>query len=167
VIARSNPSNFEWSITIDRGADDGVLVNLPVVAGDANGPRLVGRVIDVTSNSSTVQLLIDRDFAVAGVLSASREFGMVEGQGQDDLEMVLIQPDTEISEDAPESVFTLGYRINDERGLYPKDILIGTVSRAFSGPQSPEAFVEIRPAVDFTTLQYVLVLRPPGRGEEP
>lgn len=167
VIARSSPSNFEWSVTIDVGSDDGVLLDLPVVAGDANGARLVGRVIEVTPSSSTVQLLIDRDFAVAGVLSASRESGMVEGRGQDDLEMVLIDPDTEISEDAPESVFTLGYRINDQPGLYPKHILIGTVSRAFSGPQSPQTFVEIRPAVDFTTLQYVLVLRPPGRGEEP
>jgi rod shape-determining protein MreC len=167
VIARSSPSNFEWGITIDVGSDDGVLVDLPVVTGDANGPRLVGRVIAVTPNSSTVQLLIDRDFAVAGVLSASREWGMVEGRGQDDLEMVLIDADTEISEDTPESVFTLGYRVNDERGLYPKHILIGTVSRAFSGPQSPQTFVDVRPAVDFTTLQYVLVLRPQGRGEEP
>ncbi len=167
VIARSGPSNFEWSVTIDVGSDDGVLVDLPVVAGDANGPRLVGRVIDVTPNSSTVQLLIDRDFAVPGVLSASRESGMVQGRGQDDLEMVLIAPDTEISDDVPESVFTLGYRVGEERGLYPKNLLIGTVSRAFSDPEAVQTFVEISPAVDFTTLQYVLVLRPPGRGEQP
>jgi rod shape-determining protein MreC len=167
VIARSSPSNFEWSITIDRGSDDGVLVDLPVVAGDASGARLVGRVVGVTPTSATVQLLIDRDFSVPGVLSASRTSGLVQGRGQDDLEMELVPPDTEISEDVPESVFTLGYRVGEEQGLYPKNLLIGTVSRAFSGPESVQTFVEIRPAVDFTTLQYVLVIRPPGRGEPP
>jgi rod shape-determining protein MreC len=165
VIARSSPSNFEWSITIDRGSDDGVMVDLPVVTSDASAARLVGRVIAVTPNSATVQLLIDRDSAVPGVLSASRESGLVEGRGQDDLEMTLVGPDTEINQTAPESVFTLGYRIGDERGLYPRNLLIGTVSRAFSGPESVQTFVHVRPAVDFATLQYVLVLRPPGRGE--
>lgn len=165
VIARSGVSNFEWTVTIDRGSDDGVAVDLPVVAGDRNAARLVGKVIRVTPNSATVQLLIDRDFSVAGVLSASRETGMVEGRGPDDLEMELISPDTEVSETEPESVFTVGYTIGDERGLYPPHLLIGTVSRAFSGPESVQTFVTVRPAVDFTTLQYVLVLRPRGSGE--
>jgi rod shape-determining protein MreC len=168
VIARSSPSNFEWTVTIDRGSDDGVAIDLPVVTGDADAARLVGRVIRVTPNSATVQLLIDRDFAVPGVLSASRETGMVQGRGQDDLEMTLIGPKTEISETEPESVLTVGYSVGEERGLYPPHLLIGTVSRAFSGPESVQTFVHVRPAVDFTTLQFVLVLRPPGRpGEEP
>ncbi|HEX6401267.1 MAG TPA: rod shape-determining protein MreC [Actinomycetota bacterium] len=166
VIARSGVSNFEWTVTIDQGSDDGVVVDLPVVTGDATAGRLVGRVIRVTPNSSTVQLLIDRDFAVAGVLSSSRETGMVQGRGQDDLEMELISPDTQVSETTPESVFTLGYEIGEERGLYPPHLLIGTVSRAFSGPDSVETFVTVRPAVDFTTLRYVLVIRP-GDGREP
>jgi rod shape-determining protein MreC len=168
VIARSGPSNFDWAITIDRGSNDGVAVDLPVVTGDASGARLVGRVIAVTPGSATVQLLIDRDFAVPGILSASREQGIVEGRGQDDLEMRLVLPNTEISDTEPESVFTLGYAIEGEPGLYPPHLLIGTVSRAFSGPESVGTFVEVRPAVDFTTLRYVLVLRPPGRtGEQP
>lgn len=160
VIARSGVSNFEWTVTVDRGSEQGVTVDLPVVTGARNAARLVGRVIRVTPNSATVQLLIDRDFAVAGVLSASRETGMVEGRGQEDLEMQLISPDTEVSETEPESVFTLGYEIGGERGLYPPHLLIGTVSRAFSGPESVQTLVTVRPAVDFTTLQYVLVLRP-------
>jgi cell shape-determining protein MreC len=54
--------------------------------------------------------------------------------------------------------------VNGQRGLYPPDILIGTVSRAFSEPDSVESSVTIRPAVDFSTLQYVLVIaRKPDR----
>jgi rod shape-determining protein MreC len=158
VIARSSASNFEWTITIDHGSDEGVAVDMPVVTGDAGAPRLVGRVIAVTPNSAAVQLVIDRGFAVAGLLSTSNEAGIVEGRGQDDLAMDLIEPDTKVSETEPESVFTLGYEIGGQAGLYPENLLIGTVSRVFSGPDSVETFVTVRPAVDFSTLGYVLVL---------
>jgi rod shape-determining protein MreC len=160
VIARSGVSNFEWTITIDHGSDEGVEVNAPVVVGDQNAARLVGRVVMVTPNSATVQLLIDRDFEVPGILSTSRESGMVEGRGQDDLRMELISPDTEVSDTEPEAVFTLGYRIEGQPGLYPPGLLIGTVSRAFTDADAVETVVTVRPAVDFSTLQYVLVLRP-------
>jgi rod shape-determining protein MreC len=159
VIA-SGISNFEWTIQIDAGSDQGIALNMPVVTGASDGPRLVGRVIQVTQISSMVQLLIDRDFAVPATLSTSREAGIVEGRGEDELRMRLVGPSVEMSETEPESVFTLGYRVEGEAGLYPPGILIGTVSRAFSEAGSVESFVTIRPAVDFSTLQYVLVMAP-------
>lgn len=168
-VIGSGVSNFEWSITIDGGSDDGIQVDMPVVTGASDGPRLVGRVIRVTPISSVVQLIIDRNFAVAGKLSTSQEAGLVMGRGEEDLRMGHLRPGIQVSQTEPESVFTLGYEVNGERGLYPPGILIGTVSRAFSEPDSVESFVTIRPAVDFSTLQYVLVIaRNPARpGEVP
>lgn len=157
VIA-SGVSNFEWSITIDRGSENGIQVDMPVVTGASDGPRLVGRVIRVTPISSVVQLIIDRDFAVAGKLSTSQEAGLVMGRGENDLRMGHLRPGIEVSETEPESVFTVGYEVNGQPGLYPAGILIGTVSRAFSEPDAVESAVTIRPAVDFSTLEYVLVI---------
>jgi rod shape-determining protein MreC len=157
-VIGSGVSNFEWSITIDRGSENGIQVDMPVVTGASDGPRLVGRVIRVTPISSVVQLIIDRDFAVAGKLSTSQEAGLVMGRGENDLRMGHLRPGIQVSETEPESVFTLGYEVNGQRGLYPPGILIGTVSRAFSEPDSVESSVTIRPAVDFSTLQYVLVI---------
>ena len=71
VIA-SGVSNFEWTVTIDAGSNEGIDENMAVVTGDEAGPRLVGRVISVTPESSVVQLLIDRDFVVPGKLTTSR-----------------------------------------------------------------------------------------------
>jgi rod shape-determining protein MreC len=157
-VIGSGVSNFEWSITIDRGSENGIHVDMPVVTGASDGPRLVGRVIRVTPISSVVQLIIDRDFAVAGKLSTSQEAGLVMGRGENDLRMGHLRPGIQVSATEPESVFTLGYEVNGQRGLYPPGILIGTVSRAFSEPDSVESSVTIRPAVDFSTLQYVLVI---------
>jgi len=169
LVIANGVSNFEWSITIDRGSADGVQVDMPVVTGASDGPRLVGRVIRVTPISSVVQLIIDRNFAVAGKLSTSQEAGLVMGRGEDDLRMGHLRPGIQVSQTDPESVFTLGYEVNGQRGLYPPGLLIGTVSRAFSEPGSVESSVTIRPAVDFSTLQYVLVIaRNPARpGEVP
>lgn len=157
VIA-SGVSNFEWTITIGVGSDDGIAVNMPVVTGASDAPRLVGRVVRVTPISSVVQLLIDRGFGVPATLSTSHEAGMVEGRGEGELRMRLLGPGVEVSQTEPESVFTLGFQVQGEEGLYPPGILIGTVSRAFSEPGSVESFVTIRPAVDFSTLQHVLVI---------
>jgi rod shape-determining protein MreC len=165
VIA-SGLSNFEWTITIGVGSEDGVAVNMPVVTGGSDAPRLVGRVIRVTPISSVVQLLIDRGFGVPARLSTSHEAGMVEGRGEDELRMRLLGPGVEVSQTEPESVFTIGYRVEGEPGLYPPGILIGTVSRAFSEPGSVESFVTIRPAVDLSTLENVLVISRGQAGAE-
>lgn len=157
VIA-SGVSNFEWTITIDAGSNDGIGENMPVVTGDESGPRLVGRVVSVTPDSSVVQLLIDRGFVVPGKLTTSQVAGTVEGRGAEELRMELLGPGIEVSETEPESVVTLGYEVNGQRGLYPPGILIGTVSRAFSEPDGVDSVVTVRPAVDFSTLQYVLVM---------
>jgi rod shape-determining protein MreC len=168
-VIGSGVSNFEWDVTIDRGSVDGIRVDMPVVTGAADAPRLVGRVIRVTPISSVVQLMIDPDFAVAGRLSTSQEAGLVMGRGEEDLRMSHLRAGIEVSETEAESVFTVGYEVNDQPGLYPAGILIGTVSRAFSEPDSVESFVTIRPAVDFSTLQDVLVLARDraGRGAAP
>jgi rod shape-determining protein MreC len=157
-VIGSGVSNFEWDVTIDRGSDDGIQLDMPVVTGASDGPRLVGRIIRVTPISSVVQLMIDPDFAVAGRLSTSKESGLVTGRGEDDLRMAHLRPGIEVSETEPESVFTVGYEVNGQPGLYPAGILIGTVSRAFSEPDAVESAVTIRPAVDFSTLEYVLVI---------
>jgi rod shape-determining protein MreC len=157
-VIGSGVSNFEWDVTIDRGSDDGIQVDMPVVTGASDGPRLVGRIIRVTPISSVIQLMIDPDFAVAGRLSTSQEAGLVTGRGEEDLRMGHLRPGIEVSGSEPESVFTVGYEVNGQPGLYPAGILIGTVSRAFSEPDAVESSVTIRPAVDFSTLQYVLVI---------
>jgi hypothetical protein len=59
---------------------------------------------------------------------------------------------------AAESVFTVSYSIGDQHGRFPPNILIGTVSSVVQGGVQPDAQVSVRPAVDFSSLETVLVL---------
>jgi rod shape-determining protein MreC len=157
VIA-NGVSNFAWSITLNKGSGDGIAVDMPVVAGTASAPMLVGRVVAVTPLSSEVMLIIDRNSAVAGKLFVSGQTGLVEGQGPGDLKMTLVNAGTDVQ--GAEPVFTQGYQVSGQPGLYPPGLLIGTVSRSLpAAPGDLQAFVTVRPALDFSNLDFVLVLK--------
>jgi rod shape-determining protein MreC len=159
VVIANGISNLEWTITINKGSSDGIDIDMPVVTGSTTSDaRLVGRVIDVTSHSADVQLVIDRAWKGAGVLGGMSETGLVIGQGDQDLRMDGISPNAEIDLAQHPQVFTLSYSVHGQQGLYPPGILIGDVSRVFQGSNELQTSVSIRPAVDFSALEYVLVL---------
>jgi rod shape-determining protein MreC len=158
VIA-NGVSNFEWTITLDKGSSDGIEDEMPVVAAAG----LVGHVVRVTSSSSVVQLIIDPESFVAGRLDASGETGLLEGEGEGDLRMSQVDPGTQVLPD--ERVITSGYRFGGVfESLYPPNVLVGTVSRVLSDDNALEKFVTVRPAVDFSTLSVVLVVLSSGSG---
>jgi len=161
VVIANGLSNFHYTITIDKGSDDGVQMCQPVVTGDPSSPRLVGQVVAVTPISSEVRLLIDRDFSVAGQLASSGETGLVVGEGGDqDLSMLNVPPGTTFPEgDAPEYVFTVSYEIEGQHGRYPPGLLIGQVSSVHESSNALETDVAVKPAVDFSALEFVLVLK--------
>jgi rod shape-determining protein MreC len=163
-------SNFEWTIEIDAGTSKGVQLADPVVAGpllqapgDPAGtgqPLLVGRVIRVAGNSSMVELAIDRNSFVGAKLADSGSAGLLQGQGEQDMQMSLVSPTVEPP--LNELVVTSGFTIGTEHSLYPSGIVIGEVSRFVPATNAVQAFILVRPAVDFSQLRYVVVLTRSG-----
>ena len=150
-VVASGVSNFEWSVTIDKGSHDDVKVNDPVVA--ASG--LVGHVVQVTPTASKVLLIVDPDSHVAARLVVSRETGLLQGGGSQDLSMGLVDANTSVQPN--EGVETAGY----QNGLYPPGIPIGTVASVQATPGALTESVTVHPAVDFSTLDVVLVVLGP------
>jgi rod shape-determining protein MreC len=143
--------NFEWTITINKGSGEGVALDDAVVA--ASG--LVGHVVEVTPTASTVQLVVDPDSSVAARVQVSRESGLLYGRGADSMILKDITAGTPVQTN--EGVETAGY----QNGLYPPGIPIGTVSSVQHLPGELTENVFVRPAVDFSTLDFVLVVLGP------
>jgi rod shape-determining protein MreC len=141
-------TNFEWSVTVNVGSSEGVSVNDPVVSSHG----LVGRVIEVAPNACKVELIIDPNSSVAGRLASSGETGLIVGQRGRPLTMDLVSADARVV--INDQVVTSGY----QRGLYPPEIPIGRVSHVFSRPGSLTTTIEISPAVNFSSLEFVLVV---------
>ena len=165
VVIGSSVSNFEWSITIDKGSRDGVQIGSAVLAGPGSETEpgllgaLVGRVIRVTPYSSDVLLMLDPEFKVAGRLYSSGESGLIEGQGDKDLRMGLVASTAPVRLD--DVISTVAWDAGGAQGTqnrYPPGIVIGRVSRILASAGSPDKFVEVRPTVDFSALETVLVV---------
>jgi rod shape-determining protein MreC len=156
LVISNGISNFENIITIDRGSADGIAVDNPVVTGGPVGARLVGRIVEVAAHASTVMLITDRDAATGARLAGTRQSGLIEGEGDADMKMSFLNAGVVV--EPGEIVETNGY----QEGLYPPGITIGEVSRFVPATSTTESFVTVRPAVDFSTLDYVAVVLKPA-----
>jgi rod shape-determining protein MreC len=148
-VVDNAPSNFERTVTLDRGAEAGVAVGMPVVT-DAG---LVGRVVEVSPTRSRVLLVTDRSSRVGVRLATSRDIGALAGAGPRGLlSLDLINVDTAVSEG--EAVLTSGL----DQGILPAQIPVGTVrsARVPDGALTQEVLVE--PFVDFGRLELVRIL---------
>lgn len=151
IVARviaGNPSPSSWTVTLDRGSDDGVTPDMAVIS--ARG--VVGRVIaPLAPHAATVQLLIGRQAAAAVTFERANAGGIALGGGSEPVlraEYVPVLANVQVGE----RVVTSG-----QDGIYPSGYLVGVVERVVA-PGTPDRQIVIRPAVDFSHLDVVLIV---------
>jgi rod shape-determining protein MreC len=167
VIAGAAEQNFR-TLTIDKGSEDGVRADMAVIAPAG----VVGRVIIPTARAAKVQLLIDGNAGAGALIERSRAQAVAVGIGDRFLRLgddrVRLQDDRLRLQYVPDSsdivegdtVVTSGIE-----GIFPKGFLIGQVDdveKAGAGYKQ----IMVRPAVDFTRLEEVLVILTPPPARE-
>jgi rod shape-determining protein MreC len=153
VIAGGASPEFR-TITVDKGTSEGIRADMAVISPAG----VVGRIIQPSSRASKVQLLIDRNAAAGALVERTRAQGVVVGTGTDELRMDYVSGAADVK--AGDAVVTSGID-----GIYPKGFVIGQIQSVRRGAGQYSAIV-IRPAVDFATLEAVLVvLTPPSPPE--
>jgi len=143
------PSNYEWTITIDVGTEDGVSEDMAVVDGDG----LVGRVVLADRSSSRVLLTIDPNFASAARVAGNGEVGNLSGRGSELLLLDLLDPGAEVG--PGDEVVTSSYAF----GVFPAGVPVGVVEDLEQETPDLTRSVRVRPYVDFTSLGTLLVVR--------
>ncbi len=151
IIARE--SNGWYNVfTVDKGYEDGLKVNMNVMAG--NG--LVGIVTSVRKNSATIRSIIDDNSKVSGMFLKSTDTCIVSG----DLNSMMSDGRIKVSmiplhSDVGENDAVVTSHISDK---YQQGILIGYVTdvRIDSGNMTKTAF--LTPVVDFEHLDEVLII---------
>jgi rod shape-determining protein MreC len=140
------------TVTIDKGTRDGLRADMAVVAPAG----IVGRVVTPVGRSAKVQLLVDRNAAAGALVERTRAQGVVIGDGENHLLMEYVSEVAEVL--VGDVVVSAGID-----GIYPKGFVIGRVeSVEKSGPAYRR--ITIRPAVDFSALEEVLVVLAPASG---
>lgn len=148
VIAAGASPDFR-TVTIDKGADAGLHRDMAVIAPGG----IVGRVVMSGSHASEVQLLVDRNAAAGALIERSRAQGVVMGGGGPLLRMEYVAETADVK--PGDTVMTSGID-----GIYPKGFIIGHVETVRHGVGGYK-LIAVRPAVDLTRLEEVLVVLTP------
>jgi len=153
VIGSGASPDFR-TITIDKGTADGLRPDMAVIAPAG----VVGRIITPSARAAKVQLLIDRNAGAAALVERSRAQGVVEGTGGN-LRMNYVSGTADLK--VGDVLVTSGIE-----GIYPKGFVIGQIESIERGAGEFSSIV-IRPAVDFSSLEAVLVvLTPPAAADD-
>lgn len=145
-VHRELSGNF---YTINRGRLDGIKKNMPVVT--ASG--LFGKVYSVGDRSSVVLPINHPLSSVAARIVETGENGIIEGSREGKLYLKLI---------SKESTAAIGMLVTTSGlgGVYPKGLLIGSISDIKSNPNKLDLDITVGPASNFDREEFLLVLAP-------
>jgi len=132
---------------LDRGSRDGVTTDMAVTVAEG----VVGRIIKSSANISQLRLISDPNLSVDCRLIRSRDRGILNGSL--DGGCVLRYLDLKSDVKPGDQVVTSGLDRN-----YPKGLLVGTVDSVRKGPQGLFLEARVRPAVDFSEIEEVIII---------
>jgi len=157
VTARSL-DRLGGSLTIDKGVKDGVLPNRAVIMPEG----LVGRVEQATAHEARVLTLLHRDCAVAVRVGRSRVDGVLQWEFGERPILSLLYVSSQEDVKKGDWVLTSGLG-----GIFPEGVRVGTVTRVGIAENGLMKEVQVKPAVNFRSLEEVLVYMPAGSGRGP
>ena len=140
-------------ITIDRGLDDGLSENMPVISSNK---ILYGRVVKVYRNFSEVMLISAASSTLAVKINPEDPLlqpvhGALEGIGSLSLYLDLVNTESQIKEQDVVVSSSL-------EGIFPKDLLIGKISSVIKNDVKPFQTANIQPFFDVKKIENLFVI---------
>ncbi|TKC05591.1 rod shape-determining protein MreC [Pedobacter polaris] len=139
-------------ITINRGSADGIVKDMAVISPQKG---VVGFVQDVSEHLATIRSLLNKNTAISIFIKKNNAFGsLVWGDGNFDFRKAYIKEiPNHFKVNVGDTVITSGV------GSFPKGIEVGKVSK--TGISTGDSFMTLEISLfnDFSTLQYVYVIK--------
>lgn len=147
-IGRS-PDNWSSVVIVDKGESSGIKSGFVAISYLG----LVGRVIETTKSTSKIMLINNPNLSVSSIVQRSRQEGLITGTLGSNLVMKYLPVDSDIK--ISDVVVTSGLT-----EMYPKGLLIGTVVGIGEESSGLSRYAIIKPAVDLSGLEEVLIIIP-------
>ena len=161
-IISKDPDNWYRTLIINRGENDGIKVNMPVVAYQVvqNGEvkelvkGVVGKIVEVRGSISKIQPLIAPEIKIGVKIGESRFPGLLSGYTYNSNLCVA----NYITRAAPikfgDVILTSG-----QAGVFPPGLMVGTVVKSELLETSPYQRAIIKPFIDYNLLEEVFIIK--------
>lgn len=147
LILSKDSSNWTKIVVVNKGTKSGIKVGMPVVLGE----NLVGKVIETYPSASKAALIIDFNSKIPAQILRTREEGVVFGTFAAGRNLCKIKYLHQVQ--IGDKVISSG--LGD---ICPKGLLIGEVIKVEAGENNLYKVAQIKPAVDFTSLEEVMII---------
>ena len=151
VIGR-DPLDAFYGFTLDQGSVDGVELNDTVVSDEG---YLLGVVVEVEATSCKVMTILHPSFNAAGVVSRTRDNGIITGSAEyaaDGL-CVLTNLARSTMSKAGDQIITTGLG-----GVFPPDVLVGVIKELTPEASGKSTLAVIQPGADPRTVRHVFII---------
>jgi len=153
VVARS-PERWLHQVTINKGANSGVEANMAVITADG----MLGKVLSVSHNSSTVQLLtgFDEFNRIAAMVQRDDKdvHGVIE-QYDEEREALILKIIEESDSDLEPGEVVLSSGMG---GVFPSGLPIGTIEEVIPDQYGLTKTALIKPAANMYSINNVIVV---------
>jgi rod shape-determining protein MreC len=147
IIGR-DPLPWSDTITINKGDRDGVGKSMAVLSPFG----VVGQTMATSPHAARVLLITDHNSGVDAVVQRSRARGIVEGGSDSGCVMKYLKRGEDV--EVGDRVVTSGLD-----GIFPKGIMIGTVTRLTRGNRGLLQVAEVQPSVPLDRIEEVVVVQ--------
>ena len=151
VIGRDPLDSF-YGFTLDQGSLDGVEANDAITSDEG---YLLGVVTDVDLTSCKVMTILHPSFNAAGVVSRTRDNGIITGSADYAAEGLCILSNLSRSTltKANDQVITTGLG-----GVFPPDVLVGVVQELVPEASGKSTIAVLKPGADPRTVKHVFII---------
>lgn len=151
VIGRDPLDSF-YGFTLDQGSLDGVEANDAITSDEG---YLLGVVTEVDLTSCKVMTILHPSFNAAGVVSRTRDNGIITGSADYAAEGLCILSNLSRSTltKANNQVITTGLG-----GVFPPDVLVGVVQELVPEASGKSTIAVLKPGADPRTVKHVFII---------
>ena len=151
VIGR-DPLDSVYGFTLDQGSLDGVEANDAITSDEG---YLLGVVTEVDLTSCKVMTILHPSFNAAGVVSRTRDNGIITGSADYAAEGLCILSNLSRSTltKANDQVITTGLG-----GVFPPDVLVGVVQELVPEASGKSTIAVLKPGADPRTVKHVFII---------
>jgi len=160
VVSRGDVGGWWQTVTLNKGSNEGIKVNASVVTTQG----LVGRISNVSRETSVVLLITDPGCRASCRILGRDTFGIVTGtgivfNGDSNLEMLAAAEPLAMSYVDRDYEIRLGDTVvtSGLGGIFPEGLVVGYVLKSTADPSNLYQRLTVAPAAKLAALRYVFV----------